>query len=123
MGSGERVLVPTAEPCTNVVGERNYQAAIRQAVGVEAAAEERLHLISVLVVPEPDNEFDLNAIAVRSLAGDTLGYLPAALAKLVSLAEPMTAKATVNFWQGRFVITLHVERRDASKGDERSPCP
>ena len=122
MGSGERVLVPSAADRTTVVGERNYQAAIRRTLGVEAAAEDREHVIAVVLVHEPDNPVDVNAIAVRSLAGETLGYLPAPLAAVVRIAEPLTVEATVHSWRGRLVVALHVERRDAEEGDAASPC-
>ena len=97
MGSGERLLVPSAECRTNVVGEINYQPAIWRALGVEPTAEDdREHVLEVVLVHEPMNPCDPDAIAVRSLDGETLGYLPRALAAMVRLDEPLTVDATVS---------------------------
>ena len=113
MGSGERLLVPSAEYRTNVVGESNYQPAIWRALGVEPAAEDdREHVLKVVLVHEPTNSYDPNAIAVRSLDGETLGYLPRAVAAMVRLDEPLTVDATVRRGRsGDLELTLHVERQ------------
>ena len=119
MGSGERRLVPSDTHQTNVVGESNYQSAIWRATGTEPSpGDHREWRVKVVVTPEPMNDHDPNAIAVRSLDGETLGYLPQAAAALIQLDHPLTVDATV---RGGFELfresisplslTLHVERR------------
>lgn len=56
----------------DIVGESNYQEAIRKAAGGYGAWTERV----VLLVPEPDNRHDGNAVRVEC-DGEALGYLPA----------------------------------------------
>lgn len=54
----------------SVVGVTQYQPAIKRMTEGER----------VVLSPEPDNPYDSHAVAVRDRAGDTLGYLPRAIA-------------------------------------------
>lgn len=56
-----------------VVGESNYQAALWSICGGTAGDQIRHEVIAVLV-PEPDNAFDSNAIAIQ-VEAKTVGYL------------------------------------------------
>ena len=111
MGSGERELVPSVTHRTNAVGESYRQDAIWRAIGAEPRAEDDREVeIVVELRAEPDNPYDPNAIAVRSLAGETLAYLPRALAAMVSL----TVRGGFELPGGELAplgIVLHVERR------------
>lgn len=64
-----------------VVGEASYQPAIRRIL--ESSDTENADFV---VVPEPTNQFDPNAVAIKSVAYDTVGYLPRAVAALVKPA-------------------------------------
>jgi hypothetical protein len=57
----------------DVVGESNYQAAIRRACGWEPDTETRFECMAELV-PEPTNKYDPNAIMVQ-IDGACVGYL------------------------------------------------
>lgn len=57
----------------DVVGESNYQEAIRKACSWKEGTETRFECMAELV-PEPDNRYDPNAIMVR-IDGDCVGYL------------------------------------------------
>ena len=68
-----------------VKGESHYQEAIRECVA-DASAEVRSDdacscEFSVRLVREPENPYDANAVAVRSLTDRTLGHLPRAVAR------------------------------------------
>jgi hypothetical protein len=59
-----------------VVGESNYQRALAEAAGGRAAGpdfEDQVPVQAVLV-PEPDNQYDSNAVRV-DIRGHTVGYL------------------------------------------------
>jgi hypothetical protein len=58
-----------------VVGESNYLSHIKRVVGKAHRAEGAEHLHPALLVAEPDNPHDRNAVAVQ-IAGQTVGYLP-----------------------------------------------
>jgi hypothetical protein len=68
----------------DVAGESHYQEAISECVAagsVEITSDSRCSSeFNVRLVREPDNQYDANAVAVTSLAGRTLGYLPRAVA-------------------------------------------
>ena len=57
----------------DVVGESNYQEAIRKACGWKEGVETHFECMAELV-PEPDNRYDPNAIMVR-IDGACVGYL------------------------------------------------
>lgn len=60
-------------------------------VGVSFCAEAVSHLEvgqEVTVVPEPNNEYDKNALRVILPNGQAVGYIPAALAERVSQESP-----------------------------------
>jgi HIRAN domain-containing protein len=61
-----------------VVGESNYQDALWSLCGGSPGDRIRCETVAVLV-PEPDNPHDANAIAVR-IDGRVVGYLPARIA-------------------------------------------
>ena len=54
-----------------IVGESNYQGAIRHA---DHTDPERDRLITVVVQREPTNAYDSNAVVVTNAEGRTLGY-------------------------------------------------
>jgi hypothetical protein len=57
----------------DVVGESNYQDAIRKACGWKEGSDTNFECMAELV-PEPSNRFDANAIMVR-IDGACVGYL------------------------------------------------
>lgn len=58
-----------------VAGESHYQDALRATKDICLESFEGRPAFTAALVPEPDNEYDGNAIAVYSPQG-TLGYLP-----------------------------------------------
>ena len=58
----------------NVAGESHYQEALREIVGPGAAGEVAMDT-EALLVPEPSNPHDPNAVMVQ-IAGKLVGYLP-----------------------------------------------
>ncbi len=64
----------TGEKQLEVVGESNYQPALWAACGGTLGDRIRHSVVTVLV-PEPQNTYDSNAIAVQ-IDGATVGYLP-----------------------------------------------
>jgi collagen type III alpha len=60
---------------TDVVGESNYGEAIRRLLPKGLGEDGEEVFIDVLLVREPGNRYDRNAIAVRAETG-TVGYLP-----------------------------------------------
>ena len=68
-----------------VRGESNYQGAIAECVRgsvVEHSSELACHCeFDARLVREPQNPYDQNAIAVTSVAGETLGYVPREIAR------------------------------------------
>ena len=68
-----------------VRGESNYQDAIRECVGaadLEQTADDACHCeFRVRMAREPDNPHDVNAVAVTSASGRTLGYLAREIAQ------------------------------------------
>jgi hypothetical protein len=72
------------------VGESQYQPALRQIARAGRLCEATL-------VPEPDNPFDVNAVAVK-IGGELIGYVPRSHARryqrrLLTLAQPMRCPA------------------------------
>ena len=63
----------TSEQRVNVVGESNYQPAIRAACGWKPGQDTRFECFAELV-PEPTNPHDPNAVMVR-IDGQRVGYL------------------------------------------------
>jgi HIRAN domain len=65
---------------TEVTGESHYQEAIRECVAgasAEVRSDEACSCdFSVRLVCEPENPYDANAVAVRSLTDRVLGYFP-----------------------------------------------
>lgn len=57
----------------DVVGESNYQAAIRRACGWQPGTDTHFDCMAELV-PEPTNKYDSNAIMVQ-IDGSCVGYL------------------------------------------------
>jgi hypothetical protein len=68
----------------DVAGESHYQEAIGECVAagpMEITSDSRCSCeFNVRLVREPDNQYDANAVAVRSSTGQTLGHLPRAAA-------------------------------------------
>ncbi len=62
-----------------VVGERAYQDVLWDLSGGTVGDRIRRHIVAVLV-PEPTNPYDTNAIAVQ-IEGQVVGYLPRATAQ------------------------------------------
>ena len=83
-GTNDQISHLTFHRCSSgefngeIVGEASYQTAIRSIM--ESSDSENADFV---VVPEPDNPFDSNAVAVKSVAYETIGYLPRAVAALV----------------------------------------
>ena len=70
-----RVTFLRGHESVNVAGESHYQEALRAIVGAgEVRFETEAHL-----VPEPENEYDPNAVRVE-IDGHKVGYLPRDLA-------------------------------------------
>jgi restriction system protein len=69
---------------TEIHGESHYQAAIADCVdasAVEQSSDLACHAeFNARLVREPENRHDANAVAVTSIGGRTLGYLPRELA-------------------------------------------
>ena len=93
-----------------VVGESNYQPAIKAAADAHGRAQ------LAQLVREPRNKYDRNAVAVR-LGGQTVGYLPRDEAPdyhavLAQLGGTATSRATVtggwDQWSS-FGVVLHCE--------------
>lgn len=62
----------------NVAGESHYQDALTEIVGDAAASEAQVrHPTEAVLVPEPDNPHDANAVRVE-IDGRKVGYLPRA---------------------------------------------
>lgn len=62
-----------SEEMVNVVGESNYQPAIRKACGWEPGTDTHFECFAELV-PEPTNRYDSNAVRV-DIDGACVGYL------------------------------------------------
>lgn len=69
-----------------VVGESNYQAEL-----VRQRTNAAKDVIRVLLVPEPRNPFDSNAVLVRAERGGPVGYLPRDIA--AQLQRPLVTFA------------------------------
>jgi hypothetical protein len=63
----------TGDEILEVVGESNYQEALWKIVGGRRRERVR-HDVAAVLVPEPDNQFDANAIKVL-IDGNLVGYL------------------------------------------------
>lgn len=64
----------------NVVGESNYQDALANIVGGKTV-DGHMEYVSAVLVPQPDNAFDANAVMV-AIGGDLVGYLDRPTAKM-----------------------------------------
>ena len=76
--AGSATLKGTGDFDVNAVGESNYVPALLKLAGVrrnETGAEINDLRVLVALVPEPDNAYDSNAVAVVGDAGRKLGYL------------------------------------------------
>ena len=88
-----RVTFLRGHESVNVAGESHYQEALRSIAGTgDVRHEAEAHLI-----PEPENEYDPNAVRVE-IDGHKVGYLPRDLApawgpRLAELATPASASA------------------------------
>jgi len=69
---------------------------------------------AVLVVHQPDNEYDPNAVAVMSTAGQVLGYLPKKLAP--RFTDPQHGGTPGGSWHGEIVEFTEFEQTDGSPG-------
>lgn len=67
-----------------IVGESNYEQAIRRAAGPKTPDGVSVNTVADLV-PEPNNKYDPNAIAVK-VGGQTVGYLSREYAVSFSIA-------------------------------------
>ncbi len=82
-----------------IVGESHYQSDIRKLT----RTGERVYRARVLLLPEPDNPHDSNAVRVTDFRGATLGYLPRetaaelhkAVAALSARSEPASCEAII----------------------------
>jgi hypothetical protein len=68
------ILIEDGEESVAVVGESNYQAAIRRVCGANRGEAVRFDCVAVLV-SEPENRFDPNAVMVFVDGGGKVGYL------------------------------------------------
>lgn len=75
----KRVIIEVGLPGLKIVGESHYQEALEQIVGgrTEESADFE---VDVSLIPENDNPYDPNAVAVE-IDGETVGYLSKASAK------------------------------------------
>lgn len=73
-------LRTTGDYFREIVGESNYQPAIRAAAGGQPTGDEGVKCIAALV-PEDDNRHDKNAVVVK-INGNIVGYLPREQARL-----------------------------------------
>jgi len=72
----------TSWPNIEVMGESNYDAAIVAAIGKRPKVDEEIEVnLDAVLVPEPDNPYDTNAISVR-IKGKVVGYLEREVAPL-----------------------------------------
>jgi restriction system protein len=83
-----------------IKGESHYQDAIRACVAgtdLEATSDDACSCeFSVRLVREPQNAYDANAVAVRSRADETLGYLPREVAhECARVLDQIGSTATV----------------------------
>lgn len=81
--TSDRVLT-AAEYCSGdfhqaIVGEASYQAELRRIADGRTERGEHVEFRAVLV-PEPENKYDENAVAVYAEAGGVIGYLDRELA-------------------------------------------
>lgn len=99
----------------DVVGESNYLSHIKNVVGKAHQADGAEHLHSALLVPEPDNLHDRNAVAVQ-IGGHTVGYLAREDAAEYSrvlqrlAAQGFVAQVQARIWAGDF-DDYEVDRR------------
>jgi len=70
----KRTTLLVGHRLVNVAGESHYQEALRELVGPTTAAEIAVDTEAVLV-PEPSNPHDPNAVMVQ-IDGKLVGYLP-----------------------------------------------
>lgn len=79
VGADRRPLAPLqalilgGRDTLEVVGESNYQDVLRRCVGGDDGERVR-HSVEVVLMPEPQNPYDGNAIAAL-IKGDLVGYL------------------------------------------------
>ena len=109
-----------------VVGESHYQREIEQAAeGAERGPDGR-PVTRVLVLREPNNRHDRNAVKILDLAGRTFGYLPRsaaaelneALAGLEARREPASCMAVIAGGGDRsFGVWLDLDDRELLYGD------
>jgi hypothetical protein len=59
-----------------VAGEGSYQEALRKASNAAERDEQERPVFQVILLPEPDNKFDENAVQVFHPQWGVLGYLP-----------------------------------------------
>lgn len=91
----------------NVAGESHYQEALREIVGTTTATEVAVDT-EALLVPEPSNPHDPNAVMVQ-IDGKLVGYLPRGDA--VAYGETLSELSA----RGRLGLC---EARIAGRGDE-----
>ena len=63
-----------------IVGESNYQDELQRIAAGRTEKRERVEF-KVVLVPEPDNRYDKNAVAVYAVGGGVVGYLSRELAE------------------------------------------
>ena len=109
-----------------VVGESHYQREIAQAVSKAEPASNGRPVTRVLVLREPKNRHDRNAVKVLDLEGRTFGYLPRetaaelneALAKLEARGQPASCMAVIAGGGDRsFGVWLDLDDRELLFGD------
>jgi hypothetical protein len=70
----DALMLEDGDELVAVVGESNYQAAIRAACGARRGEAVSFDCVATLIC-EPDNQFDRNAIAIYAVNGGKVGYL------------------------------------------------
>jgi hypothetical protein len=100
---------------TNVTGESHYQAALVDIAGPPMPGVVRFRTELALLVPEPQNQYDPNAVAVQ-IGGQHVGYLPrdlalrfsAAIRSLSSDGKPVGCKAEIR-GSGPYGVALYFD--------------
>lgn len=100
---------------TNITGESHYQAALAEIAGPPTPGVVQFRTELALLVPEPENEYDPNAVAVQ-IGGRLVGYLPrdlasrfsAAIRSLGSDGKPVGCKAEIR-GSGPYGVALYFD--------------
>ena len=113
--SGRKGLPGVPANRTKLTGESHYQAALIEIAGPPTAGVVRFRTELAWLVPEPENVYDPNAVAVH-IEGRHVGYLPrelasthsAAIASLGGDGKPVGCKAEIR-GSGPYGVELYFD--------------